>query len=65
MINRLKELRISRGLTQMELAKRAGISFVTINKLENKPSKSVKSDTVAQLCSALNCSVNDFFIGLR
>lgn len=62
MLNRLKELRMAKGYTQMELAKKSGISFVTINKLENNPGKSVNSQTVANICAALNCTVNDFFI---
>lgn len=31
----IKEERLNRGLTQIDLAKQVGVSFVTINKIEN------------------------------
>jgi len=34
-MNRLKSLRLGHGLTQEGLAHKAGLSFTTINKLEN------------------------------
>jgi putative transcriptional regulator len=33
--NRLKEMRTARGLTQSELAERAGVSRKTVNTIEN------------------------------
>jgi transcriptional regulator with XRE-family HTH domain len=56
---RLQELRMSAGLTQKELAEKAGMALGGLNKLEqaiNKPSW----ETVLALAGALGVSCEDF-----
>ena len=58
--NRLKEARSEAGLTQAELAARAGVSRKTINTVEN--GVFVPSTVLAlALARALNCSVERLF----
>ena len=58
--NRLKEARSEAGLTQAELAVRAGVSRKTINTVEN--GVFVPSTVLAlALARALNCSVERLF----
>ena len=58
--NRLKEARGEAGLTQAELAVRAGVSRKTINTVEN--GVFVPSTVLAlALARALNCSVERLF----
>jgi transcriptional regulator with XRE-family HTH domain len=39
----IKEERLNRGLTQTELANQLGVSYVTVNKLENRNHCGVKT----------------------
>ena len=59
---RLKELRIRRALTQEELAARAGVSKVTIVKLE-KPSHTapVHPSTLRKLARALEIEPSELW----
>jgi len=58
--NRLKELRVERGLTQSELAARVGVSRKTINTVEN--SVFVPSTALAlALAEELGARVEDIF----
>lgn len=57
---KLKELRIERGLTQQELSKKAGISAVQIKNLEHgycTPS----AFTISKLSTALNADYDILF----
>lgn len=55
---RLAELRISKLLTRQELAERAGLTMVSVAKLETGERRpSVK--TLRQLCEALDCQPGD------
>lgn len=59
---RLGELRRARGWTQVDLAKKCGINYTTINKIESRQRK----PTVPVLflfCKVLNVS-SDYLIGL-
>lgn len=59
---RLKQLRLSRGLSQRELAKRAGVTNSTISLIEqNNVSPSVSS--LKKILDALPVSISAFFAG--
>lgn len=49
----LRERRRAAGLSQRELAKRAGLDFSYISKIENDRSPPPAADTVVQLCRIL------------
>ncbi|MFI5064207.1 MAG: ATP-binding protein [Streptosporangiales bacterium] len=50
---RLRQLRRERGLSQAQLADRAGMSPATIGRLERQPAASCRSRTAARLAGAL------------
>jgi transcriptional regulator with XRE-family HTH domain len=50
---RLRELRHQRALSQVELAKLAGVSVHTVSKLERQPASCCRSRTLARLAAAL------------
>jgi len=50
---RLRELRHQRALSQVELAKLAGVSAHTVSKLEGQPASCCRSRTLARLAAAL------------
>jgi transcriptional regulator with XRE-family HTH domain len=50
---RLRELRRQRALSQVELAKLAGVSAHTVSKLERQPASCCRSRTLARLAAAL------------
>ena len=59
---RLKQLRLKRGLSQRELAKRAGVTNSTISLVEqNSVSPSVSS--LKKILDALPVSISEFFAG--
>jgi DNA-binding XRE family transcriptional regulator len=51
---RLRQLRSQRGLSQRELAGRAGMSPATVARLEREPWPSCRTYTVARLAAALS-----------
>jgi transcriptional regulator with XRE-family HTH domain len=51
--HRLRHLRTQRGLSQEELAGRAGISLTTVARLEAQARASCRSRTLARLAAAL------------
>ena len=57
---RLRDRRRGLGITQHELARRAGVSTVTISALENAK-KEPRAGTVARLAVSLDCGVEYFF----
>ena len=50
---RLRRERMRRALTQKELAARAGISYVTVSRMENGSAGPVKPPTLRKLADAL------------
>ena len=50
---RLRELRRQRALSQVELARLAGVSAHTVSKLEQQPASCCRSRTLARLAAAL------------
>lgn len=59
--NRLREVRISKGMTQTELARKSGVSRVTIWAIESDDEYSVKTKTLEALATALGVTVDTFF----
>jgi transcriptional regulator with XRE-family HTH domain len=53
---RLRELRLQRALSQVELARLAGVSAHTVSKLERQPASCCRSRTLARLAAALGKS---------
>ena len=56
---KLKKLREDRGLTQYELAKIAGISVVTLNKIESSDSAKPFAKTLNKIAKALEVEINE------
>jgi transcriptional regulator with XRE-family HTH domain len=50
---RIRELRRQRGISQKDLADRAGISPDTLSRLERQPRTSCRTRTIARLAAAL------------
>ena len=61
-LNRLKEVRESRGVSQEKLAELSGISRQTISKIETDPEFNAKVDTIKRLADALDVSFHDIFL---
>ena len=59
-LNRLREIRISRGQTQVELAARAEVSLSTISWLENE-SREVSRRKKIKIATALGISIDELF----
>lgn len=58
---RLREVREEVGLTQGELAERAGVSRGTISLIEGGRTRCVKTDTLVRLADALGRRVDTLF----
>jgi transcriptional regulator with XRE-family HTH domain len=50
----LRELRRSKGMSQRELAKRVGVDFSYISKVENDRLPPPAADTIVRICKALS-----------
>lgn len=62
MKSNIKALRDQMGMTQEELADKAGISRVTLSGLENGTLESASTKTLLKVANALNSSVDSVFI---
>lgn len=62
MENNLRKIREEKGITQEELAEMAGISRVTISKLETNGSEGIKLSTMKALGKALDVSIESIFL---
>ncbi len=60
MIN-IKMIRGQLGLTQVELAKKSGISRNTMNRIENGNYEELSVDTAKKITNALNINIFDFY----
>lgn len=65
-MTRLQELRISAGLSQSQLAKKAGISVRALQAYESNNKQtggrsfdSARLKTILKVCVALDCSISD------
>jgi len=61
-LNRLKEIRESKGMSVLELSKASGITRQTIYRLEEEKEDTANSKTLKALANSLGVSVMDFFI---
>lgn len=59
----VKRLRQEREWSQVELARRVGVSRVRITQIENDPSTQVKGDTLLGLAKAFGCLPDDLVHG--
>lgn len=57
---RIRLLRLQKGMTQEQLAEKAGLGFNYVYKLENKPTN-VKIDTIEKVINALDVGIDTFF----
>ena len=60
-MNRLKEVREDKSMSQEKLAELSGISRQTIYKLEADPEFNAKVDTIKKLADALEVDFHDIF----
>jgi transcriptional regulator with XRE-family HTH domain len=56
---KLRALRRTKGITQRELAKRVGIDFSYISKLENDRLPPPAADTVVKICKVLSVAPDE------
>ena len=61
MVNKLKEIREKKGLSQEALAEKSGVSRTTISLLEGGKAGVAKTDTLTKLSDALEGKVTDIF----
>ena len=60
--NRLKELRIERGISQEDLVEMTGISRTTLSKIENNEEVNVNTRTIAKLAEAFDVKPSEIFL---
>lgn len=60
-MNKLKQIRKIKGLTQSELADKCNISVKSIQAYEQESRKLEKANknTILKICEVLNCKIND------
>lgn len=61
-MNKLKEIREEKGITQEKLEELSGISRQTISAIENNPEYQAKSGTLIALANALGTTVGNFYL---
>lgn len=61
-LNRLKEIRMSKGITQKWLSEKSGISRQRISQIEHDKSASVNSKTLRALADALGVKITDLLL---
>ena len=57
----LKEMRLKRGLSQNELARRVEMSLNAMQHIEYK-AKAIQLDTLGKLCEVLDCQPGDLLV---
>lgn len=58
----IKRLREFKNMSQAELVRKAGVGKATINEIENGKRKSLNSNTINKISTALNVAVEELFI---
>lgn len=58
--NKLKEVRLERGISISELARRAKLNRITISNIENRESNPTQT-TIAAICDVLNRDPSEIF----
>lgn len=61
--NRIRQVRVSRGLSQKELADRAGVSQARLNYAEH-PSTSPRIDNLLKIARALDTTIDDLVVAV-
>ena len=61
MFQKIKDVRIAKGMSQVELAKASGVSRGTIIGLESGKITNTQTDTIRQIAKALGCPVDTLF----
>ena len=56
----IKRIRKEKGISQEELAEKAGVSRQTISNLENNPDAITTTATLQKIAAALHVKVSDF-----
>ncbi len=56
---KLKELRLKKGITQEELAAKAGIDYKYLQKIEGKTPPAIRIDTIEKLAKTLKVTCSD------
>nr|DAR73201.1 MAG TPA: Helix-turn-helix XRE-family like protein [Caudoviricetes sp.] len=59
---KIKEYRLSKNITQTELAEKVGCSRQYLNELENKDIRNVSSHLLLRIANALDVSVEKIFL---
>lgn len=57
---KIRDIRESKNMTQIELCKLAGISRQTLSELENNANANTTTATLAKIADALQCRISDF-----
>ncbi|MBC1238505.1 helix-turn-helix transcriptional regulator [Nostoc sp. 2RC] len=58
---KIRDIRLSKNLTQRQLADAIGVTESNYRKLESNRVKSISLDTLYTLCKTLECTPNDIF----
>lgn len=59
---RLKEVRLSRQLSQNKLAQLVGMTLQNVQRIEYGDAKSIPLETLDKLCHALHCQPGDLLV---
>lgn len=59
--NKVREERVKLGLSQEELAARAGVHRTYIGMIE-RAEKNITLENIQKICKALNLKIRDFFV---
>ena len=60
--NRLKEFREKRGISQVELCEKTGLSRTTISKIENNEEINVNTQTIAKIADYFGVQPSEIFL---
>lgn len=60
---RIKEIREQKGMSQVELAEKSGVTRATIWKLETSDSEATTTKTLQKLARALDVDMKQLFYG--
>lgn len=59
---KLKEIRVSRGMSQNKLARAIDMTLQNVQRLEYGDSTGIQFDTLEKLCVALDCQPGDLLL---
>ena len=65
MFQKIKDIRISKEMTQEELAEKSGISRTTIHGLETGKITNTNTDTLLKIAAALGITIDGLFFDQR